>query len=584
MTKIGHVLVSLTVVATALVCALPAAANSWTAPAPVYQPLLTPNSPLPSRIAIDQAGYGVALFGEDVPDPNAPRPNQLRPVVRVPGGAWQALPAIVPTGAPWMYDVSIDPAGNAIAVWIEISDTLDSIESSTWHPGATAWSAPVTVASTPTESRPATAEFPAFSASTNASGQIVVAWLTGTTGADTLEYSNLWAVVGSPTAGMSEPVLVDTLHNGDEFTSLSTAIGASGVAAIQWTHEYGFGFGSDVEVAIGSASSSFVPGTALAITDVGAGAFADSGSVAVDSVGDVLSLFFQSLVPTVSPSDMSFDTRYRPAGSSFGPEQKLEEIKGTESLQTALAFDGNGNATAVWTALEPSGLLSDPQTTSTAVRSVGAASVWGSPATLTTAPHLAPQLTEAADGSAIISFDSADAYGSSLLYSRAGTGPFDAGLTLPCAWSSVAIVSDDDAAASCVQLTSLTDEITMRGPHDVPAPAAAAVTAPAAVTELPSSAHHPTRAVAAAVVLRSVRIVRGRLVLRGTAAGKRAVTITIRRKARAKAIEVIHLKLRGGAWSRTLHLPRGFAVATYTVTASSPHAHSTLMTFRLART
>lgn len=85
------------------------------------------------------------------------------------------------------------------------------------------------------------------------------------------------------------------------------------------------------------------------------------------------------------------------------------------------------------------------------------------------------------------------------------------------------------------------------------------------------------------VSLRSARVSRGRLVLHGMATGKGTVKITIRRNGRKKPIESTRVKLTGGAWSRTLPLPRRLAAGTYNVIAAGTHVRGGRATFRVAR-
>jgi hypothetical protein len=593
-TKARRLLVLVAAVVSVSGWALPAAADSWSPPVTVFdgnQPTVWAGaSPQSAKIAINAAGYGAALFSELVPGTSA-----LRAAERVPGGAWEVAPEpLTGSGVMYQYGVAIDPAGNAVAVWEDESNSaIDAIKASTWHPGALGWSPPVTLAVTPTEYRENVPVGAEFRMSANDAGQFIVAWQSVTTIPNAGEDMTVWALFGTPTGGFTQATVAGVVHDNDEVADMTTAIGADGVAAIQWTHEYVGALSltkrSDIEVAVGSSASGFAQ-PPNAVTDLSDGSWAEGGDVAVDATGDVLSMFWQSLTstsPTLS-SDYSVDTRYRPAGGPLGPLQKVAEVKDTwNTNHIAVSFDGQGNALATWTSLEPLGLISNTPTTYTATRPAGASSRWAAPTLLTTSTGAFPQIAEAADGSAIIVFDSSSTGESGLYFARTGSGPFDGGQALPCIGAGISIASDDDAAAACRGPHDHSDQIATRGIHDSPLVAAPSPQPTSAATASGANSHKAKSPAGSKVTLtvglRSARVARGRLVLHGIAKGTGSVKITIRRHGRKKAVESVRVKLKGGAWSRTLPLPRRLAAGTYTVIASGTHVRGGRATFRVAR-
>ncbi len=560
----GALRIALAISFLVLAWAIPAGASSWSPPVTVYRgdPGL---GPVGSRVAIDRAGYGVAAFGELVSGSFA-----LGVAERVPGGAWRASPAPLSTeSSAYRYAVSIDPAGNALAVWDVSTSTVQTVHVSTWHPGAARWSPPRVVATAPTATIPAADPDVEFSASANASGKIVVAWQSATEVSGDGYVTTVYGMVGTPTHGFSQPRTVATLHGNDRAFDMTTAIGAAGDAAIQWTREYqgrsSIDKRSDIEVAVGPAHGGFPPDGQVQITALTAPAYAEGGDVAVDASGDVLSTFFQSLPSDVLPSDFRVESSYRPAGGAFAPPQQVATIDSNwNTNQIVGAFDAHGNATAAWIGLAPPAVEpSNPAILYSAGRPAGTPTTWG-PVTQLTDPITggglgALRIAEAADGSAILAIDPAGSWDRELLLARSGSGAFGAPEELTCIGSSVAIAPDDDAVASCTGAHDHSEQIATRGTHD-------------------SKTARPTIAVS----LRSARVRHGRLILHGTASGRTAVSITIRRRAPRTAVEVIHLRLRGGAWTRSLGVPRSLAGGRYDVVAGGAHVRGARTSFRLA--
>jgi hypothetical protein len=350
---------------------------------------------------------------------------------------------------------------------------------------------------------------------------------------------------------------------------MTTAIGAAGDAAIQWTREYqgrsSIDKRSDIEVAVGPARGGFPPDAQRAITALTAPAYAEGGDVAVDATGDVLSTFFGSLPSDVLPSDFRVESSYRPAGGAFAAPQEVAALDATwNTNQIVAAFDAHGNATAAWIGFAPPAVApSNPAILYSAVRAGGTSTSWGRVTRLTD-PIVdggvgALRIAETDDGSAILALDPAVSWDRELLLARAGSGAFGTPEVLACIDSSIAIAPDGDAVASCSGARDHSEQIATHGVRD------------------------GASALNAAVVLRSARVRHGRLMLHGSVSGRATVSITIRRREQAEIVEVIHVKLHGGAWARSFGLPRSLAAGIYDVVAVGAHVERAKTSFRLAK-
>jgi hypothetical protein len=301
-----------------LAFALPASAANWSAPAVLSPAGASLNATAPS-VAIDDAGYGVMTWADS---------NVVRVAQHAPGGAWATVDPPLSNGIPGSAQTpyaALDAKGNALVVWAQVDSTgKQTILYSTRAGGSGAWSAPMAEgnAVTPAES--------GLMASSNASGQIVIAW----TSNDMLsKFVN--AAVGSVTGGFSTaPVGVGVFALANSLYYLTTAVGPSGDAAVQWTLSNG---GNNISIATKSAAGSFQTNVSTALTTSGT---ANGGTVAIDAAGDILSTYY---------SGTTFASRLRPANGSFATQQTVGTTQaGFSPSWIAVGFDSAGNASAAW--------------------------------------------------------------------------------------------------------------------------------------------------------------------------------------------------------------------------------------------
>jgi PKD domain len=619
----GRLQVAFVVIASVLAWVTPAGAASWSPPVTLWtatDPSVSSDVPI---VAIDDAGYGVVLVPEQ-----GTGTSYLHAFERVPGGTWQESPRALFDGPAFGAAVAVDQAGEALAVWAFGPPTATTIESATWSSATARWSPTQTVATSPG----AQAQY--FSASANASGQIVVTWESQVDGV-----VSVYGMVGSTGGGFSPAVRVATLRPGDQAGAFATAIGPAGDAAIQWSDIDGGSGGSNVEVAVQPAGGSFAVDAAMPVTDLHLPFSAGGGQIAVDAAGDVLSTF------NTQDPDMWLASSYRPAGGAFGPPQRVASRNDNANGQDiAVAFDGAGNATIAWVVLVLTGdLLHPPAVLESAARPPGASAVWGQAVQLTDpiAGIEWVRLAETADGSAILAPEAIGANADAdLIFTRSAGGSFVAdGDPGGCIESFVAMAPDGDAALGCWSIADRSEQLLVRDVHGPPlarlqtpavavvgAPASFAVTVPGwaqlaggqpswsfgdgtsgtgaavhhtyakagsftiAVTATDADGSAPARILGHITVLPrgsilvglgSARISGKRLTVHGTASGRGTITLTLRRRARRDALTVVHLAVRGGGWTRSLQLPARLPRGTYDIVASGAKVRGSKTSFRL---
>jgi hypothetical protein len=620
----GRLRIAFAVIACVLAWVTPAGAASWSPPVTLWTATdPSVSSDVPS-VAIDDAGYGVALVPEQ-----GSGSSSLRAFERVPGETWQESPGALFSAAPYGDAVAIDPAGDAIAVWAFGPLTATTIESATWSSATARWS-PAQMVATTTGTQ---AQY--FSASANASGQIVVTWESQVDGA-----VSVYGMVGSTTGGFSPAVRVASLPTYDRAFAFTTAIGPAGDAAIQWTEVDGGSGVSNIEVAMRPANGDFAFDSAMPVTALGLPSYAVAGQVAVDAAGDVLSTFF-----TQAQGTTWLASSLRPAGGTFGPVQKVASRNDNSNSQDiAVAFDGAGNATIAWVQLVLNGDdLNPPAVLESAVRPPGAAAAWGQAVQLTDpiAGIEGLRLAEIADGSAILAPEAIGANADAdLIFTRTASGSFVAdGDPGGCVESVVAMAPGGDASLGCWSIADRSEQVLVRDVHGpslarLQTPVVAIAGAPAsfavalrgwaqlvggqpawsfgdgssgagvAVRHTYAKAGHFTIAVTAAdadgnapahisrhvtvlpkgtvlVELGSAHISGKRLTVHGTASGRGTITLTLRRRARRGALTEVHLTVRGGDWTRSLRLPTRLPRGTYDVLASGAKVHGSKTSFRL---
>jgi hypothetical protein len=379
----------------ALAWALPAAA------APTWSPSISlsgAGNPLTDKpsVAINDGGLGVEAWAE-----TSAGKTGVRVAQHAAGGAWTTFPSTLSGALPGdgcSPFASIDPAGNALVVWSQWAGPgcnvgTQTILFSTRAAGAAGWSAPGVVG-------PAAAQGDwLMQASSNAAGQMVVGWETGDGTND-----RVLGAVGSPTAGFIAPTTLFTASSTTHaLYYLTTAIGPSGDAAVQWNDNVS-GATSNVLIAIKSKTGNFPANAPSTVTSVSAPAAGSGGTVAIDAAGDVLSgySFFDG-------ATSFFTTRFRPASVGlFQTQQPISTPQtGFSASWIAVGLDGGGNATAAWVETNFTPPIPHPRRLFTATRAAGIASPWVGLAPLTDAlpsEENTIQLVVAPSGAAAISW------------------------------------------------------------------------------------------------------------------------------------------------------------------------------------
>jgi hypothetical protein len=564
--------------------AAPADAGTWSAPAALFPPDATDHTGSgPMHIAIDNAGYGVAVFSRSTAGVFA-----LRVATRRPGGTWTLDPTVLTTDVQTLtdYDASIDPAGNALVVWDADNGTTQTLWGSTLRAGAASWSIPGPIAFTLSSQEHTDQDPVRFSASANASGRMVIAWqsVQNVIAPGCCEMvTSIWGIVGSPAAGFGPAVLAAQLDGIDMGFDMTTAVGPAGDAAIQWTEGHD---GTNIRMAIGPAATGFPTNSPVAVTTLVGPEQAEGGSVSIDGAGDVLSVFaaqgtVEVPVPGEYPTTAYVGSSYRPAGGTFGGIQRITTWEGNDrSNQIFAGFDARGTATLVLAVLAPPGLIGETDSLlEVASRGAGVGADWSQPTVIAgPGPFGSVSFAEVGDGSMLLGLDSSE------LLSRTGYGPFGDATPLPCYDATVSLAADGDAAAGCsTGYPDNSGRILARDLVVHAAPASSATGIPAAsvgASAAPEAATAARRLVA--VGLRAVRVARRTIVLRGRATGRATVRVTIRRHAHRMPVEVLRFTVHGGAWRRVSTLPRRFVPGRYDVIVNGTDVRAVRTSVRLA--
>ncbi len=251
--------------------------------------------------------------------------------------------------------VAVDPAGEAVAVWLRLEGTY-SIEASTRPPGDE-WSAPVTL-SPPTNSsvEPTVAITP--------SGEAIAVWQRGN-GAPT---QLIQASTKTPGGSWSAPVNLSV--GGQQAREPQIAVDAAGDATVVWERPDTSGS------PIAQAATKPAGGTWGAPVSLSApGKTTSSPSLAYDAAGDALAVW--SLSTDTSPYfGLVVQASYKPAGGKWGAPASLSDSRFI-ALGPDAAFDPAGNATVVW---QSGDREESPRQVKAATKPAGGS--WGEPVTL----------------------------------------------------------------------------------------------------------------------------------------------------------------------------------------------------------
>lgn len=301
---------------------LPKGLSGWSLPSTISS-IAGNNTDASPQIAVAPSGYSIAVW-EELNGTNSTIKSATRSVF---GGFW-SIPltiSIPTTNSLQVPQVSIDPNGNAVAVWIRGNGSKDVTQAATLLFNAPSWTNLTDLSDTTVDT---------FSPQIglDASGNGVAVWTQVT---DQIIQSRtfsggIWLTTTTDLSG--------TLANVPELD-----VNPSGVAVAVWTRLNSSSFVTE--------ASRFVGGVWAAAADISTpgsipGSLALSGaSVAVDLSSNALAVW-----PQFDPGNnvVFIESAYLPIGSSVWSIPIVASPTSAFSLDPRVSFDSDGNATSVW--------------------------------------------------------------------------------------------------------------------------------------------------------------------------------------------------------------------------------------------
>lgn len=326
-----------------------------------------------AQVGISATGNAIAIWSEfDGANTN------IQYATLPKGGTWSA-PINISTFAgsnpgsnPTAPQIAVDPAGNAVAIWVEAPGATSTVRSSQLSSGGT-WTAPVDV-SVPTTTT-ISGQTPQIAI--NSSDYVVAVWqrsngVNNITQAATLQFGGSWSApvdISTPLQDSAVPqVAIDgsgnavavwlnvttltiqgaTLPFGGSWTSPvnisavggsgepMVAMNPSGYAVATWERFNGSFFAAQASTMQFGGSWT----TPIEISTPGSNAIASD--VAVDLNGNAVAAWSQSLGLSIV-----IQSAYLPFGGTWSAPADLSAM-GALSFDVNIAFDAFGNAFAVW--------------------------------------------------------------------------------------------------------------------------------------------------------------------------------------------------------------------------------------------
>lgn len=262
-----------------------AKSSAWSQPVALSRRNLFADFP---QLAVNADGAAVAAWdagGESNGTKRPPDPTIGVAVRRSAAGRWSRVHALgTPSTFPYDATAAIDAKGDATVAWVSSA----GVQASTLPFGSHTWSAPVTLATVPSNSVAS-----ALQLASNAAGEVVAVWD---------DYLSGGVLTGETNAVMAavRPAGSGTWRRATEL-GIETNAPFQGVAAFE------------------------IPGP----------------RVALDAAGDAVCVF-QAKVK----SNIVIDATVRPVAT--GSWQAASPISGTAGLTASVAMDGAGDMTAIW--------------------------------------------------------------------------------------------------------------------------------------------------------------------------------------------------------------------------------------------
>lgn len=292
--------------------------GSWTTPVDISAPTTVP-SQVP-KLAINSSGYVVAVWIRNNGTHAITQSSSLQF-----GGSWSApvdiSSASIDTFSP---QVGIDAAGNAVAVWLDV--TTQTIQTASLPFGGS-WTAPINLSATGGSGEPQIAMNPA--------GYAVATW-TRFNGsffaiqASTLQFGGSW----------SAPLEISTPGSGA--LASAVAVDLAGNAIALWSQVVGF------DIIVQSSYLPFGSSWSSPPLDVSpTGALSFDVRVAFDAAGNAYAVWDRD-----NGSDIVIQTSMLPFGGTswFSPPCQLS-VSGENTIFPQIAVDPTGYAVVDWTNL-----------------------------------------------------------------------------------------------------------------------------------------------------------------------------------------------------------------------------------------
>lgn len=289
-------------------------AATWTPPLDVSSLGVDAGS---SQVSIDSAGNAIAVWLETDPDSFLLRVNSATAPF---GGPWTEIGFISPDGEnAWDPQIGVDTAGNAIAVWSRDNGSNSTIQYATKIFGG-AWSGAADL--TPTTEIAGSPNL-----SVNTAGHAVVAW----------EFSAATSIIRAATFdGLVWTLSPDLSDSSQDAFISDTTIDAAGNAVVVWMRSDGVN---------GRVQASYFNGTSWSViaTDLSAaGQDANQPQVSINTTGVAVAVWQRS-----DGSNTIVQARTAINGVWSGSIVDISQA-GVDSISPNVAVDASGDAAILW--------------------------------------------------------------------------------------------------------------------------------------------------------------------------------------------------------------------------------------------
>jgi Calcium-binding EGF domain len=299
--------------------------GTWTAPALIEQGAGDTGGPNDGmwgpQVAMNATGVAFAVWEQS----DGTRSNIW--AARSLNGVWSAAVMIETdnAGSARLPYVTVDSAGNAIAVWFQNDGTRDRIWANRYS--GTAWGSASIISTNSVGS----ADNARVAGDSN--GNAMAAWEQ----TDATPNSNIWAARFTPGGGWAAAVLVETTNPGHAWNP-AIAVDNSGNAMAVWYQQDVANTGRLSIWANRFSNNAWGSAVLIESSDDGGAA----STVAMDNAGNAIAAWYQY--------DGEWDSLYanRYSAGSWGTPQRIETQNVGNARTPAIAMDAAGNATVVW--------------------------------------------------------------------------------------------------------------------------------------------------------------------------------------------------------------------------------------------